>query len=269
MQTPGRAYLSLDVANIRQTALAYPDGFIARLPDRVTIDEIQRAPDLLLAIKQNVDDSRQPGRFLLTGSANLLQLPRLADSLAIALQLDRQTIDRYFALLERLFLIRRLPAWHRNPANRLVKSPKLHLVDSGLAAALTGLQPTDWNTRRARFGHLLESFVFQQLVALGGATAPDLHFWHYRDKDQVEWDVVMTCGDAVWASKSKLRPPSSPPMAKACAASPNWPARISNRESSFTTVPTSCPSTATAFSPSRSPNSGNEGQFDTRPGPFA
>jgi predicted AAA+ superfamily ATPase len=50
--------------------------------DRAIIDEIQRAPDLLLAVKKTVDEDYRPGRFLLTGSANVLTLPRIADSLA-------------------------------------------------------------------------------------------------------------------------------------------------------------------------------------------
>ena len=54
--------------------------FIGR--DRITLDEIQRQPDLLLAIKADVDHQRQPGRFLLTGSANLLLMERVADTLA-------------------------------------------------------------------------------------------------------------------------------------------------------------------------------------------
>jgi predicted AAA+ superfamily ATPase len=56
-------------------------GFVRGL-DRAVIAEVQRAPEVLLAIKQSVDEDRRPGRFLLTGSANLMMLPRVADSLA-------------------------------------------------------------------------------------------------------------------------------------------------------------------------------------------
>ena len=55
---------------------------MAALPRRVTLDEIQRVPQLLPAIKRSVDRDREPGRFLLTGSANLLLLPRVTESLA-------------------------------------------------------------------------------------------------------------------------------------------------------------------------------------------
>ena len=74
-------YLTLDDATVLQSALDDPVGFIRGL-DRAVIDEVQRAPDLLLAIKNAVDSDRTPGRFLLTGSANLMTIPRVADSLA-------------------------------------------------------------------------------------------------------------------------------------------------------------------------------------------
>lgn len=63
-------------------ALADPGGFVAALPEYVILDEMQRAPDLLRALKVAVDKKRLPGRFLLTGSANLLLLPQLSDFLA-------------------------------------------------------------------------------------------------------------------------------------------------------------------------------------------
>lgn len=316
---PDRDYITLDDQNYLQAATSDPAGFVAQLPAKVTLDEVQRVPELLLAIKRVVDSDRRAGRFLLTGSANLLQLPRLADSLAgrmeclflqpfteaekagttghflkrllngelqgplsggkalkrstipdrllmggypepnqrlpirarqwhrqyirsiverdirdvarikdsndvarllelLALRTaellnvtslagdlheDRQTIDRHLAILEKLFLIRTLPAWHRNSAKRLVKAPKVHLCDTGLAATLADLHADDWNTKRERFGHLLESFVLQQFIAQAGWTDPDLRFWHYRDKDQVEVDCVITRGSKVWGIEIK------------------------------------------------------------------
>jgi uncharacterized protein len=64
-----------------------PAGFVRNLPDGALIDEVQRAPDLLLSVKASVDQDRRPGRFILTGSANVLTLPRVADSLAGRLSL--------------------------------------------------------------------------------------------------------------------------------------------------------------------------------------
>lgn len=78
----GRGYISLDEDGYFQAATEDPDGFVARLPARVTLDEVQRVPALLTAIKRAVDRDRRPGRFLLTGSANLLLLPGVNESLA-------------------------------------------------------------------------------------------------------------------------------------------------------------------------------------------
>lgn len=77
----GRTYITLDDQTVLDAARSDPTGFVRGL-DVVTIDEVQRAPELLLAIKKAVDEDYKPGRFLLTGSANVLTLPKVADSLA-------------------------------------------------------------------------------------------------------------------------------------------------------------------------------------------
>lgn len=76
-----RPYLSLDDPAILANATNDPVGFIRNLQGAV-IDEIQRAPELMLVIKQSVDTNTAPGRFLLTGSANVMSLPTIGDSLA-------------------------------------------------------------------------------------------------------------------------------------------------------------------------------------------
>lgn len=81
MGEAGRTYITLDDQTVLEAAHSDPTSFIRGL-DRAIIDEIQRAPDLLLAIKKTVDEDYRSGRFLLTGSANVLTLPRIADSLA-------------------------------------------------------------------------------------------------------------------------------------------------------------------------------------------
>ncbi len=78
---PGRRYLTLDDELTLLAAREDPVGFVRSI-DCAVIDEVQRAPGLLLAIKKSVDEDRRPGRFLLTGSANLLAIPNAADSLA-------------------------------------------------------------------------------------------------------------------------------------------------------------------------------------------
>lgn len=318
---PTMGYVSLDDAATAGFAADDPAGFVAALPSPVILDEVQRAPELLRAIKLSVDNDRRPGRFLLTGSANLLMLPRLGDSLAGRMEIidlhpltaaeqagqpgtflarllggdlepavattaatttgsdtlvrhvlaggfpeavartpgrarawhrsylrtlierdvrdvanlrdpqelmrllelmalrtgqllnvsslanelgvRRETVDHYLAVCERLFLLRRLQPWHGNRAKRLIKTPKVHLVDSGLCATLADLEAADAIGQRQRFGHLLETFVVQQLAAQVGWTAPELKLWHYRDKDQVEVDVVITRGREVWGVEVK------------------------------------------------------------------
>jgi uncharacterized protein len=75
-------YLTFDDSSILAAASNDPEGFISGIDSSVIIDEIQRVPELFLAIKKSVDQDRKPGRFILTGSANVLLLPKLADSLA-------------------------------------------------------------------------------------------------------------------------------------------------------------------------------------------
>ena len=79
---PDRAFVSLDEHSYHETAANDPAGFVASLPEVVTLDEVQRVPTLLPAIKHAVDRDRRPGRFLLTGSANLLLAPTVTESLA-------------------------------------------------------------------------------------------------------------------------------------------------------------------------------------------
>lgn len=75
------AYVTLDEASARRAASEDPAGFVAGLDLPVAIDEVQRAPEVLLEVKRIVDRDPSPGQFLLTGSARVLSLPRVADSL--------------------------------------------------------------------------------------------------------------------------------------------------------------------------------------------
>ena len=75
-------YLTLDDLNLLSYVRADPQNFVEGLRGPVVIDEVQRVPDLLIAIKRSVDRDRRPGRFLLTGSARVLQIPNLAETLA-------------------------------------------------------------------------------------------------------------------------------------------------------------------------------------------
>ena len=82
--TAGRAakFLSLDATAQFNAASADPDAFVRQTTDLLVIDEVQRVPALIRAMKDAVEDDRRPGRFLITGSANLLKIPGTEESLA-------------------------------------------------------------------------------------------------------------------------------------------------------------------------------------------
>ncbi len=263
-------YINLDDQTQLSIAKQDPSGFIKNLTaNQIAIDEVQRAPELLIAIKQAVDEQRTPGRFLLTGSSNALLLPKVSDSLAgriesihldtlseceiekvqpsflskltepnklhandtrinhhlikrivtgcfpeplqrkaesrikawykqyinsliqkdikdiehidypdkmlkllkltafysgkllnfneigNKLNLDNDTIKKYIGLLEQLFLVKLLPAWHSNEYKRLVKTPKLHLSDTGLICAVMDITENNLTQYPSLAGHLL------------------------------------------------------------------------------------------------------------------
>lgn len=78
----GYTFVTLDDEFTLSNASRDPSGWLASLPKPLIIDEVQRLPELFLSIKRDVDQHRVPGRYLLTGSANPMLLPRLGDSLA-------------------------------------------------------------------------------------------------------------------------------------------------------------------------------------------
>ena len=124
-------YLTLDTAAVLAAALNDPEGFLAGLERPVVIDEVQRAPALALAIKAAVDSDRRPGQFLLTGSASVMSLPALSDSLAGRMELHtlwpfsqgeladvRETfVDRVFA--ERLVTPDTVPNTEKSLVDRV------------------------------------------------------------------------------------------------------------------------------------------------------
>ena len=304
----GFSYLSFDDDVLRASAQTDPMGFVADLPGKTVLDEIQRVPALFTALKAAIDRDRKPGRFILTGSANVLLLPKLADSLAgrmeilrlhplaqaelagrppdfldalfgagfrgkpkarlgtaladriaaggypaalarpayrrraawyrdyietlvqrdvrdmgrinsldalprlltlaagqtacllnvsdlaAPFQLSRPTIRDYVTLLARIFLLEELPPWHTNRLSRLIKTPKLHLGDTGLACALLGVDAEALAADRPMLGPLLETFVFQELRKQASWREEPVTFHHFRDKEGVEVDIVLEAG---------------------------------------------------------------------------
>jgi predicted AAA+ superfamily ATPase len=319
------AYVTLDDALQLAAAVASPQDFVLGLPDPVTLDEVQRAPELFRAIKLSVDRDRRPGRFLLSGSASLLLLPRLSDSLAgrvrrlamwplsqgeiegepdgfvamaladgspprvsagegrpalarrlarggfpeavtlpegpvrdgwmrdyIATLLDRDvrditavsdrvglprllqvlairsstllnssalsrdsgiprgTIDRFTELFRTTFMLQLVPAWAGDSARRLMKSPKILFVDSGLASHLAGLDVARLEREPDRFGRLLESFVGGELVRQLTWVGERATLLHYRDSagGEVDWVIEDAAGRLVGIEVKATTAPS-------------------------------------------------------------
>jgi predicted AAA+ superfamily ATPase len=300
----GLHYLTLDDELTLLSAREDPVGMIRNL-DRAVIDEIQRAPELLLAIKKSVDEDRRPGRFLLTGSANLMALPTVADSLAGRMEtlmllplsqseienrpanwidrvfageiltsnppvlggnlvervlrggypeavarptekrrtawarqyvnailqrdvrdvaeidkldqlprflralaqtagqmcnyselgcqvgLDGKTVSRYISVFEQMYLLKRIDVWARNRLKRVVKTPKLQFIDSGLLGVFTNIGHKDVELDKTGYGHILESFVFSELLKHTATSDDDYRLLYYRDADKFEVDIVI------------------------------------------------------------------------------
>ena len=128
--------------------------------------------------------------------------------LAAPFQVSRPTIRDYVTLLERVFLLDELPPWHSNRLSRLVKTPKLHVGDTGLACALLGVDAAALKADRTVLGQLLETFVFQELRRQASWHDEPLAFYHFRDRDGVEVDVVIERGAREWpASRSRPQRP--------------------------------------------------------------
>jgi uncharacterized protein len=262
----GYRYVSFDDEAIRRAAQNDPIGFVAGLPKRAILDEVQRVPEIFTSLKSVIDNGRSAGRFILTGSANVLLIPKLADSLAgrmdycaytrwrnarwlrrawyrdlvetqiqrdvrdvtrvhsfdalprllamaanhtarlinisdlaAPFQLSRQTIHDYVTVLERIFLLERLAPWHNNRLSRLVKTPKLHIGDTGLACALMAIDAATLLKERERLGPLLETFVLQELRRQTSWRPDPIEFFHYRDRDDFEVDIVLEFGSSAVA----------------------------------------------------------------------
>ncbi len=302
----GCRFLSLDDATNRNFANSDPDGFL-RDDEYAVIDEIQRAPELLLTIKRMVDENPKVGRYLITGSVDLFHHSISPDSLAgrvevvelmpfsqaeidgsgapqfiervlsgnvsdisreigrtdnfvervllggypvaqtmnelpirqrwlrgyaamlakrdlsdvarvnkanqfarliklaatasgqllnfskfgSQLNIDSKTSDRWLTLLENLFLIRRVPAWHQSSRKRLVKSEKIQFLDSGLLAAMLNIDTESIQANRHLLGELLECFVFSELLKATSLADKQLTLCHYRDMEKFEVDIVL------------------------------------------------------------------------------
>jgi predicted AAA+ superfamily ATPase len=301
-------YLTLDNDATRHSALEDPTGFIARVSGPAVIDEVQRAPDLVLAIKERLDTNNTRGQFLLAGSANILTLPSIADALpgrvdyvrmwpfsqgelsgrresfidrvlagempqvddagvgreayapkiiaggfpdvqgraargrarffasyvstllgrdlpdvakvrdtagverllrvlaarsaglvssrgiAGELGVDHKTVAAQTRILEELFLVWRLPPWHANLGSRQVKTPKIHMIDTGLLTHLLNVDSRGIVASPTVAGPIAETFAVMELARQRDWAESSVSLFHYRDKQQREVDVVLELG---------------------------------------------------------------------------
>jgi predicted AAA+ superfamily ATPase len=132
-------------------------------------------------------------RLLTLAAGQTARLLNVSD-LAAPFQLSRPTIRDYVTLLERVFLLEQLPPWHTNRLSRLIKTPKVHLGDTGVACTLLGFDATALQHDRATLGQLLETFVFQELRRQASWRDEAIGFFHFRDKDGAEVDIVLERG---------------------------------------------------------------------------
>lgn len=308
MKARGGELRNLDEGSILAAARADPNRFV-RHTGLLGIDEIQRAPELVLAIKEAVDRETRPGQFLLTGSARVLGLRRLPDALvgrmetlelwpfsqgelarrredfvsaifenepsfpsgnaetrdgyierlttggfpeavrrdegrrarffaayagdlvdrdvaqlaelqrkdslhlllraaashaashlkvesfASSVGIPASTVERYLALFEEVFLLKRLPAWSASTTGRSVHMRKLLFVDTGLCAHLCGRSVKRLLKDDAAVGPLLENFVISELARQLGWSSTQARLSHFRTRDGVEVDAVLEHGD--------------------------------------------------------------------------
>ncbi len=122
---PGARYRTLDDLPTLRSARNDPISFVSGHDGLLIIDEVQRAPDLFLPIKAEVDRNRRPGRFLLTGSANILLLPNICESLAGRMEIQTlyplacsEIRGEHFDLIAHLFSSNLLDILPANSCNR-------------------------------------------------------------------------------------------------------------------------------------------------------
>lgn len=146
------------------------------------------------AVRSLVD--RTPGpelrrflRVIAARSGRELVMTELARDVGVS----RITANRYLALLEALYLVHLQPAWATNATTRAKRSPKVHLVDTGLAASLLGLGERELGAldRDREFGFLLESFVVTELCKQASWSDPSVDILHFRDRNGPEVDIIV------------------------------------------------------------------------------
>jgi predicted AAA+ superfamily ATPase len=184
--------LGRDLAD-RITAGGYPAALARPSPSRRAIwyrDYIEAMVQHDVRDMARISSLQVLPRLLTMAAGQTARLLNVAD-LSSPFQLSRPTIRDYVTLLARVFLLEELPPWHNNRLSRLIKSPKLHLGDTGLACSLLGVDAAALWTDRTLLGQLLETFIFQELRRQASWRSEPVIFHHFRDKDGVEVDIVL------------------------------------------------------------------------------
>ena len=157
--------------------------------------------DLVSRDVRQVSDIERPAemRRLLGVIAGRMGNLAVAQAIAGAVGMPRQTLLRYLDLLELVFIVRRIPGWSSNLTRRAVSVPKLVVTDSGLAGRLIGLSPGRAADQSAPVGQLIENFVIGEVARQLTWSAEPVQLFHFRDRDQVEVDILLehASGDVV------------------------------------------------------------------------
>lgn len=149
-------------------------------------DMINRDVRQLMEIERG-REMRQLVDLVAARSGNLIVPGALAGDLGIA----KTTIERYLRLLEEVFLIKRIPAWSRNVTSRTIRTSKVAMVDSGVAAELLGEDEQSLRRLTSPIGGILEAFVAMEVARQLTWSDTRAEMFHYRTKDKVEVDIVL------------------------------------------------------------------------------
>lgn len=133
-------------------------------------------------------------RLLRLVATRTAQLFRPA-SVAPDLELTRHTVQAYLEVLSGLFIITELPAWRTNRSQRLVKSPKIHITDTGIAAGLLGLDVDGLRRRPELAGHVVETFVHNEIARANSWLDDPVTMLHFSESERAEVDIVLERGD--------------------------------------------------------------------------
>ena len=181
-----KPYVTLKDPQERDFAAADPRAFLARFDRGAVLDEAQRSPALFSYLQGVVDTRGRVGEFVLAGSQQFGPMSGITQSLAGRVGL-LQLLPFYVVAL--------LRPYHRNYGKRLVKTPKLYFLDSGLVAWLLGVRDAEAMVVHAQRGALFETLVISEILKheFNAGRRGELYFW--RDSAGNEIDLLMPAGD--------------------------------------------------------------------------